>query len=508
MDVVAHEARPPSSSKKLVSHVILVLGIVSIAVVMRVYGLNGLFAHDYDEGVYWQTLRAMHAGFDLYDPIFYAQPPLFVLSVYPFYALFGQSIAAARAGIAALSLLGLLGAYMMGKALAGRAGALAAMILLAFTPIYLRQSQILQAEGPSTAFLFLSVGAALMWWKRPVGKTAVILAIVCGATLSIGILTKLLNVTAAVPILMLILWRVWSLWRESNSKNPTGLVTILLGFIVALAVALITLMPFLPSLSALLDQVVSYHLVAKKVGRTDNFEILGRFFITNGVLSVAVIIGVVVALLRRDRRVIPLLAWLVTTIVLLAVQFPLFPRHVIVLIPSLIALTVLGLSDSASVEQAREILHARMPSAHLGGLLMGLLVFAAVVAGVVGSYRHYQGLRARAESSVARGAAAMAADLQRVTTPAQWIITDAQFVAALADRDTPPLLVDTSQVRILTGYLTTQELLEAASDPRVHVVLFATNRLALGPAAGFHSWVSQHFALVRRHGPGIELWIR
>jgi len=81
-------------------------------------------------------------------------------------------------------------------------------------------------------------------------------------------------------------------------------------------------------------------------------------------------------------------------------------------------------------------------------------------------------------------------------------------MAALADRDTPPFLVDTSSVRIRTGYLTTQQLIEAASDPRVHVVMFATNRFAIKPVAGFHGWVAQHFAAVHSYGPGIELWVR
>jgi 4-amino-4-deoxy-L-arabinose transferase-like glycosyltransferase len=504
------EAGLPDSdhSTKLATHVILVLGIVSIAVAMRVYGLNGLFVPGIDEGVYWQTLRSMHAGFGLYDQIFYSQPPLYVLSVYPFYALFGQSIAAARAGIAALSLLGLLGAYMMGKALGGRVGALVAMLLLVLTPMYLRQSQILQAEGPATAFLLLSVGAALLWWKRPVGKTAVILAIVCGATLSIGILSKLLNVTAAVPILMLILWRVWTFWQESSYDRSTVLMSILAGFIAALAVGLIALMPFLPSLGALLDQVVNYHLAAKKVWSTDNFMELRRSFTTNGFLTVAAISGAVFALLRRDRRIIPLLAWLVATISLLAMHAPLWSRHTIVLIPPLIAITVLGLNDLASMERARETLRARMSSAYLSVLLPGLVVFAAVVAGIFGTYRYYQRSSILFESSAVRDVAAMAADLQRATTPDQWIITDEQFVAALANRDTPPSLVDTSRIRTTTGYLTTQKLIEAASDPRVHAVLFASDRFARGPTASFHSWVSQHFVLIRQYGPGAELWVR
>src|SRR2546421_2907725 len=181
-------------TNKLSSHVIAVLGIVGITIEMRLYGLSRLFDYDsYDEGVYWQTLRAIHAGYSLYDQIFYGQPPLFAFSIYPFYAVFGQSIAAARAGIAALSLLGLLGVYMIGRALASRAGGLAAISLLAFTPIYLRQSQILEAEAPATAVLSLCIGTALLWWESPQGRRGGMLAVICGATLSIGVLMKLLN---------------------------------------------------------------------------------------------------------------------------------------------------------------------------------------------------------------------------------------------------------------------------------------------------------------------------
>jgi 4-amino-4-deoxy-L-arabinose transferase-like glycosyltransferase len=493
------------SGNKLASHVIVVLGIAGIAIAMRLYGLSRLFDYDgYDEGVYWQTLRAMHAGYSLYDQIFYAQPPLFASSIYPFYALFGQSIAAARTGIAALSLLGLLGVYMIGKALASRAGGLAATSLLLFTPVYLRQSQILEAEGPATAVLFLCIGTALLWWESPQGKKGGVLAVICGATLSIGILMKLLNVTAVVPILMLILWRMWNVRLENQGANV--LMPIVLGFIAAVAVAFIALMPFLHSLGPLLDQVVSYHLVAKKAWQTDNFEVLGRFFSTNAFLSVAALLAAILALIRRDWRVIPLLAWLMATIVLLAMQVPLFPRHVIVLVPPLIAISVSGLGDLPALRQLREILRARTPPAQLGGLLMGVLVFVAVLAGIVGSYGHYQRMSAQ-ESNSARSAA-VAADLRQVTGVDQWVITDGQFIAAMADRDTPPSLVDTSHVRIFAGYLATQELIEAASDVRVHVVLFATNRFALGATANFHGWVAQHFALVRKYGPGLELWIR
>src|SRR5438270_13872556 len=106
------------------------LGLLAIAIYMRLYNLGQPFDHDgYDEGVYWQSLRAMGAGHTLYSQIFYSQPPFFLLSTFPSYILFGSSLWSARLGIALVSLLVLLGAFLLGKALSGRLVAIAALLL-------------------------------------------------------------------------------------------------------------------------------------------------------------------------------------------------------------------------------------------------------------------------------------------------------------------------------------------------------------------------------------------
>ncbi len=113
------------------------LAFLAIAICMRLYNLGQPFDHDgYDEGVYWQSLRAMAAGHTLYQQVFYSQPPFFLLSTYPIFALFGNTLWSARFGIALVSLLGLPGALLMGKALSGRSGAIVAMLLLVLDPLY------------------------------------------------------------------------------------------------------------------------------------------------------------------------------------------------------------------------------------------------------------------------------------------------------------------------------------------------------------------------------------
>src|SRR5713101_9029745 len=82
-----------------------ILALVIVAIGMRLYHLGLPFDRDsYDEGVYWQSLRAMSTGHALYSDIFYSQPPFFLLSTYPLYALLGASLWSARLGIAVVSL--------------------------------------------------------------------------------------------------------------------------------------------------------------------------------------------------------------------------------------------------------------------------------------------------------------------------------------------------------------------------------------------------------------------
>jgi 4-amino-4-deoxy-L-arabinose transferase-like glycosyltransferase len=213
-----------------------------------------------DEGVYWQSLRAMNAGYHLYEQIFYSQPPLFLMSIYPFYELLGSTIKSARLGVTVLSLLGLVGAYLIGKALAGRAAGIAAVVLLMVTPMYLEQSHILGAEGPATGLLLLSVGAALMWWEFPSGRKGLAFAVLSAVTLAFGILIKLLDVTAVVPIALLVLARLWQIRDDKISNIWASIWPIVAATIVAGIASLIILAPFLQSLDALVQQVISFHL--------------------------------------------------------------------------------------------------------------------------------------------------------------------------------------------------------------------------------------------------------
>jgi len=490
--------------------VAITLALFALALWMRLHNLGLPFDRDsYDEGVYWQSLRSMSAGYSLYGQIFYSQPPFFLLSVYPTYLLFGQTIWAARLGIALVSLLGLLGAWMFGRAIAGRVGAIAALLLLVLDPLYLRQSQTLQAEAPSAALSFLAVGAAYLWWNHPDGIVGDCYAAVAGAALSLSILGKLLGVTAIIPVGLLLLahfWRVYHSTRQdesSGTKRPMNVRSAIIGIIVCIVVLAAFILPYASSFSQFWRGVVTFHTTAGKFFAADEKgnSIIIQTSLT-AFLTLAALYGTIVGLVRRNLLVLPVLGWFFVTLYILAVQVPLFPHHLIALTPPLVALATFGITP---------ITWRIAPFAMFSNILtVGAVVLVLLVSIVnVGLDQQYYHLEyAQSQNASTQKDIKVAQDIRKLIGPNDLIITDAQFVAALAGRNTPPQFVDTSGVRIAVRYVSTQELIAAASQPQVRAVMFYTHRLDTKNLVGFRQWVITHFHLAHKYGPGEELFVK
>lgn len=487
-------------------------------VFMHLYHLNVPFDRDgYDEGVYWQSLRAMQAGYSLYKTIFYSQPPAFLLSIFPGYALFGTTLWSARFSVMLVSLLALPGALLLGKTLAGRLGLLTALLLLLVNPFFLAESQTIQAEAPSVAFTFLAIGFAFLWWHDPDGWRGSCWAALTGVTLAVSILCKLLCVSTLVPIAFLMGSRIWQFRTAREGVNSRSWLPLLVGIASAILTILALTLPFAGAWQAFWNSVVTFHEVAgKKAITTQPPTIRGNLHLMEPALlsplTLAALYGALTAFLRRDWRVLPLLAWLVITFALLLFYHPLFSHHLIALEPPLIALTVLGVARSRAYEASLAkvtILNGDdlQKFAPLIPLLTLLLVVFTAAFSFLQDTQYYNAVDATRMSALVQQDLRAANDLRHTLSPEQWVVTDGQFIAGLADRNTPPSLVDTSGVRFQSGYVTLAQLEQSATDPRVHAVLFYTARFS-DNARGFHAWVALHFHLFRVYGPGQELWIR
>lgn len=522
---------------------ITILALFVVGIWMRLHLLDAPFDRDsYDEGVYWQSLRSMSRGALLYQQIFYSQPPFFLLSIYPFYALLGQTLWSARLGIATISLFGFVGALLLGRALAGRLGMLLALLLLVINPLYLAESQILQADAPSTALTLLAVGLAYLWWENPDGMTGYSLATLVAFILALSMLTKLLVIPALAPIGLLVVARFWQIKRQAPAKSFLSILPLLFGCIVFILTTILLLLPFIHILPQMWHMVVSFHTDARTnllISSTkaesyhlhpqQNVTLIQNVLIS--LLGASALYGTIAALIQRNWHVIPLLAWLAATIYVFWQQVPLLSHHMVAVIPPLISLSVMGVAPITPAGKRLKILMGRFlhlfplklalaskklaflkavfkitdPRINLTMVLAIILVLCQFIINFQAICYFYDATYINAHSKSTQSNMHIAQDLQRVTKQDQLVITDAQFIAAQAGRNTPASLVDTSNVRIFTGYVTTQQLIEAASQPQVQAVLFYSDRLDLMQPS-FYNWVQQHFHLANHYDTQKELW--
>ncbi|HEY4025974.1 MAG TPA: hypothetical protein VGO86_06050 [Candidatus Dormibacteraeota bacterium] len=437
--------------------------VLAVAAVLRAPLLAG-GQIDYDEGVYWQSLRALAAGHALFASVYSSQPPAFLLLLLPSHLALGGGIAAARLAVLVLALAGIAAAGRIAWILGGPRAGLLAAALLAADPLYFQASVTLQADGPSVALALVGLAAAAEARLR----LPLPLAAAAGAALAAAVLVKLLAV-AALPAALVLLVARPPRFRPLAAAVVGG----------ALAAAAL-LLPFAGVWPALWAQTVGLHLGARALplGGLDGATLLRG-------LPVAVVAtaGGLTAFHRAPLLVVTAATWAAAAALLLAVQHPLWPHHAVVLTAPL---ALLG-----------------------GGLALGIPVrrSAAVVAGCVLLVASVaSGLFVRSLQAPLGADGPVVAALRADTTPADLVITDDQFAAALADRSTPPELVDTSFVRVQSGGLTTAQVEAIAARPGVRAVLLATDRLSALP--GLPAWLAQRYPHVLDLGGGRTLYTR
>jgi predicted membrane-bound mannosyltransferase len=179
-------------------------------------------------------------------------------------------------------------------------------------------------------------------------------------------------------------------------------------------------------------------------------------------------------------------AWATTAILLLATQRPLWPHHALVLI---VPLALLAAGTASRLDRLRP---ESYPLA-VGVLLLGFAVSALHVH----TYQTPDDSRRDA----------VAAQLM-ATGPGDPIITDDQYTVALAGRSTPPTLVDTSQVRVQSGELSTTQVAATADRSNAPCVLVDEHYGSLNRMPGFRRWVTHRYGVRHRLGHGRVLYLR
>ncbi|MDP8922342.1 MAG: hypothetical protein M3O34_05630, partial [Chloroflexota bacterium] len=205
------------------------------------------------------------------------------------------------------------------------------------------------------------------------------------------------------------------------------------------------------------------------------------------------LVGATVAIRRRRVLAVALAAWLLAGAAVLLAYSPLWPKHVVYLLPPLAIFGGAAVGDLVAVVAARATRPWRSLVAVAAGVAVVLWI-AALPTTVIRGDRAL--IQQRAGGDVAR----YADDLRIVaaaTEPDDFIVMDDAYLAALTGRLTPPFLADLSWNRILARALTPEQAI--AETRRFDARIVVVQDDYLGQFGRYLTWLDREYVLVKSY---------
>ena len=244
-----------------------------------------------------------------------------------------------------LAVVGVAGAWALGRALAGPTGGFLAGAVLLTAPAYAAESVRVAADTASIALALVAL-ALLAWALR---RELVPLAVLAGAGLAAAISVKLFAATALVAAVGLLV--------GFRAERRLAIGWLAGGLAVGVALAAI----HANSLGAIWDDAVRFHEEAREysVSLDSNADRLAEVFVRSGLVYFwLVVAGLVVWLVRRARPRLLLPLWLcgLAAAAFLVWHRPLIDHHFVLIaasfaVPAGAALHLEGFSSPAGADR-------------------------------------------------------------------------------------------------------------------------------------------------------------
>jgi hypothetical protein len=187
------------------------------------------------------------------------------------------------------------------------------------------------------------------------------------------------------------------------------------------------------------------------------------------------------------------LTWWVCILIGLLSQRPLFMHHFLALIPAAAAAAAFGWGKlwNWSLHWCKATtLSIRLPAVGGAAACLTLAVFLGMQLWM-GARRFKNSINSTSLRTIITDELA-AEKLRSLTAGKDVVLTDAQGIAFLAQRDVPPGLTDTSYKRIYAGYLSARQVIDESEQYHVRAALLWSGRLNQMP--GVSAWVREHFS--------------
>ncbi len=421
-------------------------------------------APNYDEGVYLASVDALQHGGRLAVDVFTSQPPGFYVLLQTIAALVGSSVSSMRLGFVAVALLGLLGAWLLGRQLSGPLGGLITAGLYAATPALASGAATVEADEASVAVAVLAL-AAYAFATRHRNSAA---AVVAGVLATTAISVKLL----APPLLVGSVGLAFA--------GDQRLRRLALAATGALGAAAILCLAYARDLSAIWSDAVAFQL-RSNANLAANWQTLRGTVDAHTPFTYLVAGGFVATVVAaRNRETLGL--WLATpAAVAFLLTRPSVLEHHLVLLAAALAL-------------AAGVSLGRLP-ARFVAVPVALLISAGLA---------QQWIRLGRSTPTPSYQTWAAAQMRTRTAQDELVATDMPIVAHLAGRVLPGELVDTSFARFAAGSLTNREVVRLLEQDHVRVVVAGR---AFYARAGLRQWIERHYKEVTRR-PGAVIFVR
>ena len=433
-----------------------------------------------DEGIYLMRVRLLQRGLTLYGDIWTDQLPGLIEALRLTFALVGNEIVVGRGLIVCLAATGLVATVLLARKLAGRAGALCVLPLLALWPNYYWLSRAMVSPDLPAISLGAAAWAALVYRREARPRAMLILS---GLLFAAACYIKATAVLAWAPAA---LWLLWDARRTRGlSWSRTMGELLLWGACLALPLALALALHDLP---ALWQQFVGTQLrggeMALKIG-PHAVKIWDYLLENNGGLLALALAGALVGWTRRRAVGWPLL-WLGVSLLALLIRSPMWPsHHLIVLLYPLALLAALALAEVWRALRGRRLAWQLLP------VLLSAGLYAYGAPAMLAADRELA-----APPSYISSQEAIALLQARYPQGAE-VVSDYHMIPYRAGCWVPPELATVTKKRIQLGMLDAEALIRISEARRPEVVLFWDEQLTQAPE--YVQWVKERYLLLFKH---------
>lgn len=475
--------------------------------------------YDYDEGVYLLTSQMFREGFIPYSQLFASQPPLLLELIKLIAPSFKNDLFGSRFSIVLLGIIGLLATALCTNTiiksyfqkeekeinLLKRSFPIVLTVLLLGigSHFWFYYSRVVLPNIPEASFTVLAFWFFLQSFKT---NKSYIWAFLAGTSLSIGMFFKLFG---AIPFLFILIYYMIS------KKNKLKAVLFTIGFFVPF------LMLFNYDVPSMVNQIIYFHIQKKRDFQIVLYSIgsMGEWLITDPI-NIVGLLGLISLFRTKNQYEKLLFFWTWYNIVILWFYSPLFPHHLVHLVPFSAILASLFLLKSCSYMnknkskihcwlQKRAVKFSRILKISYTKiryfirkkqrLSLFLILFCSMLLSLPIFYVQYL-------VPYPYPAANNTAEFIRtILDEDEYFITDGPSIAYLAERLVPPFLVDISQQRIYAEHLQSKDLIALAVEYNITVILYWTDRLV--KLDEWNQYVQENYQLTYAFSGEQNKWI-